>query len=332
MLSEKEEHLMREIYYQPSRALWTGWNSISKLKRKSKLSRRKVVEFLAKQVIIQVHIPPPKEVHHPHYEVTEPNHTHQFDLLYMPEDVVYKTKYLYGLMGEDIASRYKVIRFLRTKEAKEVAFALRDIYKAGPLKPPDVVMVDGGKEFQGSVTKLFEKHRTKIDREVTKYHHGHTGLAERFNKSFAERAFKLQDAQELNDKEYVSKIWVKYAYGIVEDLNNTMTRGIKMKPVDAIKLDYVKQYFVYKPDKFVLPEDGLYRYLYQPGEQHNDQKRRATDMIWSKSAYRLDRIIEEPKNRTLYYLQEGPKRAFVSEELMLIPEDSEAPPDWVKQW
>ena len=31
----------------------------------------------------------------------------------------------------------------------------------------------------------------------------------------------------------------------------------------------------------ILPEDGLYRYLYQPGEHHGDQKR-ATDFIWSK--------------------------------------------------
>ena len=38
-----------------------------------------------------------------------------------------------------------------------------------------------------------------------------------------------------------------------------------MKPKDAIKLDNVpldKKY----PEETVLPEDGLYRYLYQPGE------------------------------------------------------------------
>ena len=59
-----------------------------------------------------------------------------------------------------------------------------------------------------------------------------------------------------------------------------------MKPKDAIKLDNVpldKKY----PEETVLPEDGLYRYLYQPGEQHGDQKRQATDLIWSKNTYRL---------------------------------------------
>ena len=47
---------------------------------------------------------------------------------------------------------------------------------------------------------------------------------------------------------------------------------IGMKPKDAIKLDAVlldKKY----PEETVLPEDGLYRYLYQPGEQRGDQTR-----------------------------------------------------------
>ena len=73
-------------------------------------------------------------------------------------------------------------------------------------------------------------------------------------------------------------------------MNNTVSSKIGMKPKDAIKLHNVpldKKY----PEETVLPEDGLYRYLYQPGEQHGDQKRRATDLIWSKNTYRLDRIV-----------------------------------------
>ena len=51
-----------------------------------------------------------------------------------------------------------------------------------------------------------------------------------------------------------------------------------MKPKDAIKLDNVPLYEKY-PEETVLPEDGLYRYLYQPSEQHGDQKRQATNLI-----------------------------------------------------
>ena len=121
------------------------------------------------------------------------------------------------------------------------------------------------------------------------------------------------DAQELEDPEKVSTIWVKNLNKTVNKMNNTVSSMIGMKPKDAIKLDTVPLDKTY-PKETVLSEDGLYRYLYQPGEQHGDKKRRATDLIWSKNIYRLDRIVQGPGNRVLYYLQEGPNRAFVREE------------------
>ena len=42
--------------------------------------------------------------------------------------------------------------------------------------------------------------------------------------------------------------------------------------------------------------------------------------------------MEEPGNRVMYYLSDGPARAFVSEELMHIPEDTELPLDYVQNW
>ena len=106
------------------------------------------------------------------------------------------------------------------------------------------------------------------------------------------------DAQELQDPEKVSTIWVKNLNKTVNKMNNTVSSMIGMKPKDAIKLDTVLLDKTY-PEKTVLPEDGLYRYLYQPGEQHGDQKRRATDLIWSKNTYRLDRIVQDPGNDVL---------------------------------
>ena len=103
-----------------------------------------------------------------------------------------------------------------------------------------------------------------------------------------------------------------------------------MNPKDAIKLDTVPLDKAYRKET-VLLEDGLYRYLYQPGEQHGDQKRRATDLIWSKSTYRLDRIIQDPGNRGLYYLQDGLDRAFVREEVMHVSEDTQVTPGWVSE-
>ena len=214
-----------------------------------------------------------------------------------------------------------------------MAASIEDIYKGGEhFAWPKTVMLDAGTEFLGEVTKLFRKHNVKIDRTVTKYHHRHTAFVENFNKQLAKRLFKAQDAQELNEEDKVSTTWVKQLYEIVDQMNKTKTSGIKMKPINAIKLKEVPQMGNYKPDKVTLKEDGLYRYLVQPGEEHGDQKRRATDMIWSKKTYRLNRIVNEANNRTMYYLEDGPERAFVKEELLQVPEDTQAPPDYVQKW
>ena len=115
---------------------------------------------------------------------------------------------------------------------------------------------------------------------------------------------------------------------IVNKMNNTVSSMIGMRPKDAIKLDTVPRDKTY-PKETPIPEDGLYRYFYQPGEQHGDQKIQATDLIWSKNTYRLDRIVQDPGNPVLYYFQDGPDRAFLREELMHVSEDTEVPLDWV---
>ena len=207
------------------------------------------------------------------------------------------------------------------------------IYKVGPLTYPKIFQCDNGSEFKGDVTKMLEKNEVKIRRVMTKYKHSHTAFAEALNKILAERLFKVQDAQELNDPEKVSATWVKHLYGLVDELNDTETEMIGIKPKDEIKLDGVLlvNRESYPPEE-VLPEDGLYRYLLQPGEEQDDQRCRATDRIWSKGTYRLREIAENPGNRVMYYLLDGPERAFVSKELMLIPEDTELPPNYVQEW
>ena len=255
---------------------------------------------------------------------------HQFDLLYMPSDTLYGNKYKYILAGIDAASRYKVTRPLRTKQARDVAEMIADIYKVGPLTYPSIFQCDNGSEFKGEVNKMLEKHEVKIKRVTTKYKHTHTAFVEALN---AERLFKVQDAQELNDPEKVSSRWVKHLYGLVDELNDKVTEMTGMKPKDAIKLNEVplvtrESY----PEEEVLPEDGLYQYLLQPSEEHDDQQCRATDRIWSKGTYRLREIVKNPGNRVMYYLLDGPERAFVLEELMLLPEDTELPPDYVQEW
>ena len=68
---------------------------------------------------------------------------HQFDLLYM---TLYESKYI--LAGIDAASRYKVARPLRIKQAANVAEMIADIYKVGPLTYPKTFQCDNGSEFK----------------------------------------------------------------------------------------------------------------------------------------------------------------------------------------
>ena len=64
-------------------------------------------------------------------------------------------------------------------------------------------------------------------------------------------------------------------------------------------------------------------YLYELGELKGQQyrgerRKRFTDPIWSVDVYKIkDRYVQKHQS-TLYYLERGPKRSFVFEELQKI--------------
>ena len=80
----------------------------------------------------------------------------------MPLDTLYGNKYKYILAGIDAASRYKVARLLRTKQACDVAQMIANIHKVGPLTYPSTFQCDNGSEFKGEVTKMLENYGVKI--------------------------------------------------------------------------------------------------------------------------------------------------------------------------
>ena len=240
---------------------------------------------------------------------------------------------VYILSEIDVISRYKVARPLRTKQAKDVGDMIANIYKVGPLTYPKIIQCDNGIKFKAEVTKMLEKHKVTIRHMTMKYKHTHTAFVKALNEILTEKLFKVQDTQELNDPDKVSATWVRHLYGLVGKLNDTETQMIGMKPKDVIKLNQLllvnqENY----PPEDTLPVEGLYCYLLQPGEEHDDQCKRVTDRIWSKKTYRLREIVEDSGNCVMYYLKDDPERAFVKEELMLIPEDTELPPDDVQKW
>ena len=157
-----EEEKLNQVYYQPDH-LWIGRKIIRQLEKIISMLRKDIRSWLAKQALWQVHMPTPKEINHPQYDVTKPNEQHQFDLLYMPHNLFEGNTYKYILTGVDVGSRYKVARPLRTMKASEVAFVLEAIYKKGDVFIyPKVFHCDNGSEFKNEVTKLLEKHNVDI--------------------------------------------------------------------------------------------------------------------------------------------------------------------------
>ena len=63
------------------------------------------------------------------------------------------------------------------------------------------------------------------------------------------------DAQELQDPEKVSTIWVKNLNKIVNKMNLTVSSMTDMKPMDVIKLDTIRLQKKYS-EETTLPEDG----------------------------------------------------------------------------
>ena len=208
------------LCYQPNH-LWKGKATVKKFAELRGEKPKTVKQWLSRQAFWQVHLPALKSIDRPHYQVTTLNEMHQFDLLYMPSDTLYENKYKYILAGIDAASRFKVARSLRTKQSRDVAEMIADIYKVGPLTYPKIFQCDNGSEFKGEMTKMLEKQEVKINGVTTKYKHTHTAFVEALNKILAERLLKVQGAQELNDPEKVSSRWVKHLYGLVDELNDT---------------------------------------------------------------------------------------------------------------
>ena len=328
------ETKLARLYYSP-RGYWKGFAAIQKLAAAARVSEAEAKDFLKKQAIWQIYLPAPRQIPRPKFDVSAPNEVHQADLLFLPHDTVRRKTYKYALTVVDVASRFKAAEPLTTKEAKEVAAALERIYKRGPLRWLKLLQVDPGRDFMGAVNQLLAKHNVEVRRGRVDIHRDQ-GIVERFNRTLAERLFGHQYAVEMRLPEGKrSSEWVGRLSAVISALNGGVTRLTGRRPVDAIRLKSVRQ----QPSSVVpgrpvgleerkVPSEVGVRYLYQPGELEGG-RRRATDPVWSLEVYRIGRSVTKPDEPVLYYLLDGPKRGFVREELLIVPPDTELPPDGV---
>jgi hypothetical protein len=149
--------------------------------------------------------------------------------------------------------------------------------------------------------------------------HRDQGIVERFNRTLAEKLFTYQYARELENTKERSHEWVARLSSVLKGMNDTVTRLTGVKPNLAIKRKTITA-DPSQPTKskdIQLPIRTVVRYLYQPGELEGGRQR-ATDPIWSITIHRIERTVLDPGQPILYYLEDGPNRSFVQEELQVI--------------
>jgi hypothetical protein len=339
---------LQKIYYQPS-----GYQRTAKKLYKASLdfgydfSLDEVRDWLERQAVHQIHMPRPKYIPRASFSsITSPNDVHQADILYMPYDKVGRVTYLFCLNIVDVASRYKVSVPIGATSVKDrqgiltshtIARAIKNQYDDPecPLVWPKVFLSDKGPEFRGECEKLLKEHDVKIQKAKSKRT---MGIVERYNRTLVERLFRLQDASDLMDISERSRAWVKNLPIIVEDLNNSITRLIGMSPAEAIKYEHVMATSSKSRngplgfDEEILSSNIVVRYLLDLSELEGG-KRRAGDMNWSPQVYHIRESLVQKNQPVLYWLENvdsnGPERSFVREELMVIPADTDLPPQWV---
>ena len=322
---------MEKVYYSV-KGYWKGHAAIGKLSRAAGVSEQDAKEWLEKQALWQIYLAPPEYIPRPRWTVSKPNQVHQADLLFLPHDTIMGKTYRYALVVIDVASRYKDAEALSSKDSGEIARCFTKIYSRR-MSWSGVLVVDSGREFMGSVSKLMEKHGVRIQRGQAGNHRSQA-FVERANKTLSERLFSHQYAQEMV-RDGRSREWVKRLPSVLKAMNSEPTRLIGKEPSGAIEMKevIVKKVEYKRPvgfEEVKLPPGVLVRYLYAPGEGEGGERRRATDPIWSLGVYDLIRSVVSSDQPVLYYLSSGaPKRGFVREELQFVPNDTELPPKGV---
>ena len=329
------EKSLASQYYSP-KGYWKGFGAIKKLARAAKVTEDVAKQWLFKQALWLIYLPTPRYVPGPKFDVPMPKAVHQADLLFLPHDKPPRSRkvYKYALTVVDVASHYKEAEPLTSKDSAEVAKAFQSIYRRSPLTWPQMLQVDPGREFMGSVTKEMESRKTYIRCGRTEIHRDQA-IVEQFNRTLAERLFRHQYPVEMLLPEgQRSSARVKRLPDVVNALNNEVTRLTGKTPASAIKEKGVvaKPSTPYsRPDgvnEIKLPANINVRYLYHPGELEGGTKR-ATDPIWSLKVHAIKRLVTKPGEPVLYYLRDDPKRGFVCEELLVVPPKTQLPPSQV---
>jgi transposase InsO family protein len=259
------------------------------------------------EIMYQLFKRPYKSKLQPRILPIEKNHTHQADILYLPNDNGFK----YGLTICDVGSRLTDCEPIKDKNTNTVLEALLKIYKRNILSEPKQMQVDSGTEFKGEFQKYF--NNKKIPLRVSEPNRSRQqALVESRNGSIAKPLMRRMLAQEiLTDKP--SNEWVAYLSTVITFLNERFENKIPFK-----------ENFNYIGDKYnsdIIPLNTQVRYLLDKPRDYLTNKKlignfRHGDIKWSKPTLITETIIQ-PQQVPLYMVK-GRRNAFSKDQLQVI--------------
>ena len=184
------------------------------------------------------------------------------------------------------------------------------------MKWPQLLQVGPGREFMGAVTKEMERHKTNIRRRCTEIYR-HQAIVKRFNRTLAECLFRHQYWVEMRLPEGLRfTAWVKRLPEVVSALNNEVTRLMGKKPAEERKTRLLQNPLLFITDLSEWKEKIFHQCVHAVSLP-------ARSGLWKSTT--LKNL--SPKQMNMYYLQDGPKRGFAREELLVVPPYSELPPE-----
>jgi hypothetical protein len=190
------------------------------------ITKTQYLEILASEL----HKPVAKVKHTLSYHAKEKDWTWNMDLVDMQEWKSENLGFGYILNCIDVHTRYAMSRPVKTKSAKDVLEAFKDIISVENRKPKHSIHCDQGKEF---LNRFF--HSWCEENNVTMYQ-THTSqqkavIVERFNRTLKTNMWKQFTRQDTHT-------WIHILPKLVENYNYTKHSKLKMTPFDASKEIY----------------------------------------------------------------------------------------------
>ena len=205
------------MYYDPKR----GYSGVNQLVKKTRYSKKKVEEFLAKQRVYTLHKPIRHRFKTRRVLVSNIDDQWQADLVDMQKLSKYNKNYNYILTVTDIFSKFAWAIPIKKKTGEEILKAFNIIFK---YRRPMKIHTDKGLEFINKPTQnLFQKlgiHWFTTENETK------AQVVERFNRTLKSKMYKYFTANN-------TKTWIDIIHDLIFNYNNSYHRSIKMTPVEA---------------------------------------------------------------------------------------------------